>query len=102
MQSFKPDFWEQAAPTSLTTRPLYGFTSSAPRGGCGITDLHSGNYANSPSFISNSARQGDRITREEIWGEMGANWCLLQSEKHGSSKEQLGLKWWTRMECNIV
>lgn len=46
-----------------------------------------GSYANSPSCISSSTRQDDRITREEIWGEMGANWCLLQSQKHGSSKE---------------
>lgn len=44
------------------------------------------NYANSPSFISNSARQDDRITREEIQGEMGANWCLSKSEKHAAVK----------------
>lgn len=29
-----------------------------------------GRYANSPSFISISARQDDRITRENVWGEM--------------------------------
>lgn len=40
-----------------------------------------GSYANLPSFISSSAHQDDRITREEIWGEMGANWCLSQSKK---------------------